>query len=127
MKRLALIALAAVIVATGCRKIEVDDTDDNDGGNGGNGGGENFTLSGRISADRTLKTGNTYLLKGIVYVVEGAKLTIEPGVTIKGEKSSRGTLVVTRGTQIIAEGTAEKPIISPANQLRRSGATGAVS
>jgi hypothetical protein len=105
-------ALAAVIVATGCRKIEVDDTDNDNGGNGGgNGGGENFTLSGRISADRTLKTGNTYLLKGVVYVVEGAKLTIEPGVTIRGEKSSRGALVVTRGTQIIAEGTADKPIV----------------
>jgi hypothetical protein len=106
-----LIALAAVVVATGCRKIEVDDTDDNSGGNGGNGGGDNLTISGRINADRTLKTGNTYLLKGIVYVVEGAKLTIEPGVTIKGEKSSRGTLVVTRGTQLIAAGTAEKPIV----------------
>jgi hypothetical protein len=112
MKRLAIMALAAVVVATGCRKIEVDDTDNDNGGNGGgNGGGENLTLSGRISADRTLKTGNTYLLKGIVYVVEGAKLTIEPGVTIKGERSSRGTLVVTRGTQIIAEGTADKPIV----------------
>lgn len=110
MKRISLIALAAIILATGCRKIEVDDDGDNNGGSGG-GNEENLILSGRISADRTLKTGNTYKLRGIVYVVDGAKLSIEPGVTIQGEKSSRGTLVVTRGTQILANGTADKPII----------------
>lgn len=108
MKRFVLVTLAATILAGGCRKIEVDDD-----GTGGSGGGtnENFVLSGKINADRTLRAGNTYKLRGIVYVVDGAKLTIEPGVTIQGEKSSRGTLVVTRGSQILANGTAEKPIV----------------
>ena len=109
MKRFALLALAAATVVSGCRKIEVD----GDGGNNNGGGGtnENLILSGKINTDRTLKNGNTYKLRGIVYVVDGAKLTIEPGVNIQGEKSSRGTLVITRGTQILANGTADKPIV----------------
>ncbi len=109
MKRISLLATAAILLATGCRKIEVDDNGDSNNNN--NGPTENLILSGKIEADRTLKTGNTYTLKGIVYVVNGAKLTIEPGVTIQGEKASRGTLVITRGTQILANGTAEKPIV----------------
>lgn len=109
MKRFALLTLAAVTVIAGCRKIEID----GDGGNNNGGGGtnENFILSGKINTDRTLKSGNTYKLRGIVYVVDGAKLTIEPGVIIQGEKSSRGTLVITRGTQLLANGTVDKPII----------------
>ena len=110
MKRFTLIALAALIVTIGCRKIEVDG-DDNSGGGGSGGTSENLILSGKINTDRTLKTGNTYKLRGIVYVVDGAKLTIEPGVIIQGEKSSRGTLVITRGTQILANGTVNNPIV----------------
>src|SRR6186997_2930974 len=110
MKRFTLIALAALTVTAGCRKIEVDG--DNNSGNGGGGGTtDNLILSGKINTDRTLKNGNTYKLRGIVYVVDGAKLTIEPGVIIQGEKSSRGTLVITRGTQLLAAGTVDKPII----------------
>jgi hypothetical protein len=84
---------------------------DGDSHSGGSGTTDNLVLSGKVNSDRTLKSGNTYKLRGIVYVVDGAKLTIEPGVIIEGEKSSRGTLVVTRGTQIVANGTAEKPIV----------------
>jgi hypothetical protein len=106
MKRISIIAIATILFATSCRKIEVDGTI-----NDNNNTGDNLILSGRIDADRTLTTGNTYKLRGIVYVVNGAVLTIEPGVIIQGEKSSRGTLVVTRGTRIIADGTADKPIV----------------
>ena len=109
MKRLSLLTLTAVILFSACRKIEVDDNGNNNNNNGGT--TENLILSGKIDADRTLKTGNTYKLRGIVYVVNGATLTIEPGVTIQGEKSSRGTLVVTRGCKIMADGTADKPIV----------------
>jgi hypothetical protein len=111
MKRFALLALAATTVISGCRKIEVDGDGGNNTGGGGGGTTENLILSGKINTDRTLKSGNTYKLRGIVYVVDGAKLTIEPGVIIQGEKSSRGTLVITRGTQILANGTVDKPIV----------------
>ncbi len=117
MKRITLMACAVILLATSCRKIEVDDNGNNNtGGGGGGGSNENLTLSGKINSDRTLKTGNTYTLRGIVYVVDGAKLTIEPGVFIQGEKSSRGALVVTRGTQILANGTVDQPVVFTSDQ-----------
>src|SRR4026209_632502 len=111
MKRFALLALAAASVISGCRRIEVDGDGGNNTGGGGGGTTEHLILSGKINADRTLKNGNTYRLRWILYVVDGAKLTIEPGVIIQGEKASRGTLVITRGTQILANGTVDKPIV----------------
>ncbi len=108
MKRLAFFALGITLLATSCRKIEVDDNGTNPPTGGTT---DNLLLSGRINTDRTLETGKTYILRGTVYVVDGAKLTIQPGVTIKGEKSSRGALVITRGTQILANGTVDKPIV----------------
>lgn len=110
MKRVFSLLLATSILATACRKIEVDGTAPANENNNNN-NGENLVLSGRIDTDRTLRAGNIYKLRGIVYVVNGAKLTIEPGVTIQGEKASRGTLVVTRGTQLLADGTVDKPIV----------------
>jgi hypothetical protein len=109
MKRIIFGSLALITIISSCRKIEVDG--DNHSGGNNNGGIDNLVISGKITTDRVLKTGNTYKLRGIVYVVDGAKLTIEPGVRIEGEKSSRGTLVITRGTQILANGSLEKPIV----------------
>lgn len=64
-----------------------------------------------ISQDMTLTYPNTYNLRGFVYVTNGATLTIEPGVVIKGEKASKATLIVERGGKLIAEGTKERPIV----------------
>lgn len=62
----------------------------------------------------TWTSNNIYLLDGFVFVNEGQTLTIEPGTVVKG-KSGQGenasALIVARGGLIIAEGTAEKPII----------------
>ena len=109
MKKIFLFGLLASMVAIGCRKIEVDGDDNNNGG--GSVPGENLILSGKINTDRTLKANNTYKLRGIVYLVDGATLTIEPGTRIEGEKSTRGALIVTRGTRLVANGTKDKPII----------------
>ena len=78
--------------------------------------GETFDLGDgsnayEISSNMTLTYPNTYNLKGFVYVTEGATLTIEPGVVIKGEKESKATLIVERGGKLIAEGTSERPIV----------------
>jgi hypothetical protein len=108
MRKLLLFGLFASVVISSCRKIEVD----GDGtGNNNNNSGDGTILSGRINTDRTLKAGTTYKLRGIVYIVDGATLTIEPGTRIEGEKSSRGALVVTRGCKLVASGTKDKPIV----------------
>ena len=57
---------------------------------------------------------NIYLLDGFVFVNDGQTLTIEAGTVIKG-KAGQGenasALVVARGGKIIAEGTADTPIV----------------
>ncbi len=74
-------------------------------------GTENTILEGRITANRTLKADYTYKLRGLVYVTNGAILTIEPGTKIVGESGSEGGLIITRSCKIIADGTAAKPIV----------------
>jgi hypothetical protein len=110
MKRISVIALAAILVSTGCRKIEVDGATiiNNSGGNETT---ENTILEGRITANRTLKAAYTYKLRGLVYVTNGAILTIEPGTKIVGEAGKNGGLIITRRSKIIADGTMDKPIV----------------
>lgn len=109
MKRIMLIAIAAVLVAGGCRKIEVDGTTNTV--TPPTGGSENTILEGRISSNRTLKADFVYKLRGLVYVTNGAVLTIEPGTKIVGEQGRTGALIITRSAKIVADGTADKPIV----------------
>jgi hypothetical protein len=69
------------------------------------------TLSGDITTNKTLTADKKYLLKGFVYVKSGATLTIEPGSIVMGDKATKGTLIITRGGKIDAQGTASKPIV----------------
>ncbi|MDR2653601.1 MAG: hypothetical protein LBC68_15085 [Prevotellaceae bacterium] len=64
-----------------------------------------------IKTNTTLKYPNTYNLKGFVYVIDGVTLTVEPGVIIKGDKSSKGTLIIEKGGKIMAQGTKERPVV----------------
>ncbi|MBK8192253.1 MAG: T9SS type A sorting domain-containing protein [Lewinellaceae bacterium] len=73
-------------------------------------------ISGDISSNQTWTADKTYLLSGFVYVTNGAKLTIEPGTVIKGDKATKGSLIVARGAQIIANGTANQPIVFTSNE-----------
>lgn len=45
------------------------------------------------------------------FVQETGTLTIEPGTLVIGDKESKGTLIVQRGSKIFAEGTREQPIV----------------
>ena len=76
---------------------------------GGNGGEEvcDSEISGLIESDTVWTCDHS--LKDIVTVTGGAKLTIMPGVTIKGLAGS--ALVVGKGSQRIAEGTQDAPIV----------------
>ncbi|MDQ3141368.1 MAG: T9SS type A sorting domain-containing protein [Bacteroidota bacterium] len=77
---------------------------------------QTITVSGEITTNTTWTKNNTYLLQGFVYVEDGATLTIEPGTTIKGDKASKGALIVTRSGKITAEGTADQPIVFTSNE-----------
>ncbi|MDZ7879393.1 MAG: hypothetical protein U5L45_17050 [Saprospiraceae bacterium] len=75
-------------------------------------------LTGTISANTTLVESKKYLLKGFVYVAEGVTLTIEAGTIIKGDKDTKGSLIIKPGAKLIAQGTAQKPIIFTSNQAK---------
>jgi hypothetical protein len=77
-------------------------------------------VSGDVSTNTTWTKNNTYLLSGFVYVTGGATLTIEPGTVIKGDKTTKGTLIVTRGAKIVADGTANEPIVFTSNEATPS-------
>ena len=108
MKKL-FILIAAFGFLSACRKIEIDGPIVNN--NSGNTTVENTILEGRITQNLTLKAQYTYKLRGLVYVTNGAILTIEPGTKIVGELNRQGGLVITRSSKIIADGTKDKPIV----------------
>ncbi|MCW3159777.1 hypothetical protein [Chryseobacterium oryctis] len=68
------------------------------------------TLSGTITKDLLIKKGN-YTLDGIVKVVAGVTLTIEPGATFNVVTSKTSSLVILQGAKINAQGTASEPIV----------------
>ena len=94
MKKLLYLAAFTGLIMTGCRKIEVDG--DSSGGTTPPPTPESTILEGRISANRTLTANNVYKLRGLVYVTNGAILTIEPGTKIVGEAGKNGGLIITQ-------------------------------
>ena len=84
---------------------EADNSEKIDGTQIGNGDAE-FVFKGK----QTVKKG-TYLLKGWVYIADGAELTIEPGTVIKGDKQTKASLICERGGKLIAKGSASTPIV----------------
>jgi len=68
-------------------------------------------ITGDITANRTLAFGN-YTLKGIVKIQSGVTLTIEAGSTFTADKTDGDDgLVVLNGGKLIANGTADNPIV----------------
>lgn len=104
ISRLAMVALAALTM-TACTKNNDDPivdppTDPNA-----------TVLRGSLLENKTLTADKTWTLKGYVYVPNGVTLTIEPGTVIKSDKTEKGALCVERGGKLIANGTADKPIV----------------
>ena len=62
----------------------------------------------------TWTSDNTYILDGFVFVNDGQTLTIEAGTVIKGkpgQQENASALIVAMGGKLIANGTADAPII----------------
>ena len=76
-------------------------------------------LYGKIDKNTTLYKKDAYLLQGPVYVVNNAVLTIEAGTVIRGDFDTNGTLVITKGSKIIAEGKETDPIVFTSNKASR--------
>jgi hypothetical protein len=83
------------------------------------------TAGDTIKTNTTWTSNNVYLLKGVVYVKDNVTLTIEPGTIIRGsELVANSSIVVTRGSKIVAEGTASRPIVFTSNKQPGARARG---
>ena len=82
-------------------------------------------VTAEITANTTWTSDKIYLLSNQIYVKNNAILTIEPGTVIFGDKNIVGaSLIITRGAKLVAEGTANAPIIFTSNQDAGSRAPG---
>ncbi|WP_281309467.1 hypothetical protein [Flavobacterium flavigenum] len=79
----------------------------------------NQILAGNISTSTKLLKKNVYVLQGNVYLTNNAVLTIEPGTLIIGDFETKGTLVVTKGASIIADGLETDPIVFTSNRSQK--------
>ncbi|TSJ42351.1 T9SS type A sorting domain-containing protein [Fluviicola chungangensis] len=88
-------------------------------------GTPNQTITTNITANTTWTAGNVYLLQGQIYVKNNATLTIEPGTIIMGDKAVQGSgLFITKGAKLMAQGTANAPIVFTSNQAAGSRSAG---
>ena len=75
-----------------------------------------------IAVNTTWTKDKSYILKKPIFVTSGAELTIEPGTTIYGAQDTVngtfGSLIITRGSKIQAEGTCDEPIVFTAIEER---------
>ena len=80
-------------------------------------GSSTVTVSSSITANTTWTAGNVYLLQGQIYVKNNSTLTIEPGTLILGDVETDGSgLFITKGSKLVAVGTASQPIVFTSNQ-----------
>ena len=80
--------------------------------------------AGSITTNTTWTKNHIYLLTGYVFVNDGVTLTIEPGTVIRGDKTSKATLIVSQGGKLVANGTVAEPIVFTSNQPVGSRAAG---
>lgn len=86
--------------------------------------GSGGPAASKISVNTTWTANKKYLLKGFVYVEPGVTLTIEPGTVIFGDKLSKASLIIPRGAKIMAQGTADKPIVFTSYMAKGNRKTG---
>ncbi len=141
LKTIALLFATSSILLTGCSDDKVKGCTDAAAANydpsaeedcccyyDTNGGSDNVVVAGTISSDTEWTNDNVYELDGRVAVESGVTLTIQEGTIIKGQAGSgpsASALLIARGGKLMAEGTADLPIIftSVADELEPTDIT----
>lgn len=86
-------------------------------------------LIGNISTNMRLVNTETYNLVGEVFVTNNAILTIEPGTIIRASSGEYSSLIITKGSKIIADGSGVSPIVFTSDKAvneRKSGDWGGI-
>ena len=81
-------------------------------------------VTNEVTGNETWSNANYYVLRGAVFVREGATLNIQAGTTVIGESGSVGTLIVLKGGRLNAIGTREQPVVFTSDQPVGSRARG---
>lgn len=123
MKNNLLLGLAVItMLFTSCASDDTadiiinDNSTTNNGGNGGSTDPDTVFLSGTYTTDLTLDANNTYVLNGSLIMASGTTLTIPAGMTIEAlAAGSNVYIAISEGAQIIANGTADNPIVLTSN------------
>jgi hypothetical protein len=75
-----------------------------------------IVVTGSIAGTENWTNNFYYLLRGAVFVADGATLNIQAGTRVIGESGSVGTLIVLRGGRLNAVGTPQQPIVFTSDQ-----------
>lgn len=106
LRLLALLFVAMGFLLTSCADDDMVDPDPDPE--------DENVVTANITSNTTWDSETIYVLGGRISVESGATLTIEPGTVIKGQAGTgpnATALLVARGGKLIAEGTADLPII----------------
>lgn len=110
-----LLAMLFAAVVMSVSMVSCDDDDDDDPTPDPDPDPQgNVVIKENITENTTWTSDNVYQLGGRIAVEEGATLTIEPGTIIKGEAGTgpnATALLIAQGGKLMAEGTADAPII----------------
>src|ERR1051326_245732 len=83
---------------------------------GSGSGGSKFRVPYHETTNRVLSRDTTYLLTGWYFIDSTYSVTIPAGTLIRGDSASGGTIIIKRGAQIHAVGTADCPIVFTSNR-----------
>jgi len=83
-----------------------------------------IVVTGEVTGTENWTSNFYYVLRGAVFVNEGATLNIAPGTRVIGEAGSVGTLIVLRGGRLNAIGTRTAPIVFTSDQAVGNRARG---
>lgn len=122
LSMLMFLAMGATVFFSSCSK-----DDDNNGGSPTSGKEVVLKANIPVGVTRHLVADSTYILEGNVFVKGTIK--IDAGTVIKGDKLTKGTLIIRQGGKIDAQGTSSKPIVFTSRQtpgMRAAGDWGGV-
>lgn len=120
MKKILFAAMALTAIISSCKKNDLTNVE-----KPLTIGLSQDTLRGTISVNTTVT--RSTILQGLVYVSSGVTLTVNAGVTIKGStgpiipdtvnlENNKGTLLIQQGAKLVANGTANSPIVWTSEQ-----------
>ena len=73
-------------------------------------------VSGRFTTNQAFDPSRFWVLRGAVFIEEGATLTLPPGTEVFGEFATNGTLIIAQGAKIESNGTAAAPVVFTSDQ-----------